>query len=161
MAASGTPHDGWAPAALAEPEPIGQRKRDHLSGRFAAARHYFNPGTHQKVEQNVMDSEWIIGALAVVTIGGVVGIAVFHFGYYLKDPRNMEATKRVMEDEESATTRVSNESKDGRSLRQRLNDAPGINDRLSRRPTGLNPWDAFTSTSWSTFRGTLKGDRRA
>ncbi len=103
-----------------------------------------------------MDSEWIIGALALITIGGVLGLGIFHFGFYLKDPRNFEAAKRVANDQESAATQVSNEKTGERSLRQRLDDAPRINDRLSSRPTGLNPWDAFFSTDWSVLRATLK-----
>ena len=35
-----------------------------------------------------MSSEWIIGALALITIGGTLGLAVFHFGFHLKDPDN-------------------------------------------------------------------------
>ena len=106
-----------------------------------------------------MDSGWIIGALAFMTIGGVLGLAILHFGFHLKDPKNVEAVKRVAADRESATTKVSTEGVNGRSLRQRLDEAPGINDRLSDRPTGLNPWDAFFDTKWSYLRSTLKGEK--
>ena len=91
-----------------------------------------------------MGSEWIIGALAFMTIGGILGLSIFHFGFHLKDPKNMEATKRVTADRESATTEVSAEGVGGRSLRQRLDEAPSINDRLSKRPTG-------TSSAWGVL----------
>ena len=80
---------------------------------------------------------WIIGALAFVTIGGMLGLIFVHFGAHLKDPKNREATKRVAADGESASTKVSSDGVDGRSLRQRLDDAPGINERLGGRPLGL------------------------
>jgi hypothetical protein len=105
-----------------------------------------------------MDSEWIIGALAFMTIGGILALAVFHFGFHLKDPKNLEATKRVAADRESATTAVSSESTGGRSLRQRLDEAPSINDRLSKRPVGrLGVWDLMLNTKWSVLSSTLKG----
>ncbi len=107
-----------------------------------------------------MNSEWIIGALAFMTIGGVLGISIFHFGFHLKDPKNMEATKRVAADRESATTKVSSEGVDGRSLRQRLDQAPRINDRLGKRPAGtLSAWNVLFDTKWSVLRSTLKGER--
>lgn len=105
-----------------------------------------------------MDSEWIIGALAFVTIGGVLGLSIFHFAFHLKDPKNLEAVKRVAADRESAATNVSAEGVNGRSLRQRLDEAPGINDRLGNRGTGLNPWDALFATKWSYLRSTMKGE---
>ncbi len=105
-----------------------------------------------------MDAHWIIAALAFMTIGGMLGLAIFHFGFHLKDPRNMEATKRVTADGESAATQVSDEGVEGRSLRQRLDDAPSINDRLSRRPVGTSSaWDLLFNTKWSVLRSTLSG----
>ena len=104
-----------------------------------------------------MGSDWIIGALAFMTIGGVIVLAVFHFGIHLKDPANLEAAKRVATDRESAATRVSSEGVNGRSLRQRLDDAPGINDRLSSRRVGsLGVWTILFDTKWSELRSALK-----
>ena len=104
-----------------------------------------------------MSSDWIIGALAFVTIGGVLGLAVFHFGFHLKDPKNLAAAKSVAQDRESATTAVSSEGVNGRSLRQRLDDAPTLNDRLGNRPVGS--WGALFDTNWSTLRAAFKGER--
>ena len=71
-----------------------------------------------------MSSEWIIGALAFVTIGGVLGVAIFHFGFHLKDPKNMQAVKGVANDRESATTKVaSNQGTPQASLRERLDNS--------------------------------------
>jgi hypothetical protein len=53
-----------------------------------------------------MDSGVIIALLAVFTIGIVLAISIFHFGYFLKDPRNRGAARNVINDGESATTRV-------------------------------------------------------
>ena len=54
-----------------------------------------------------MSSEWIIGALAFVTIGLVLLTSIYHFGYFLKDPRNKGAAKNVfVDDGESETTKV-------------------------------------------------------
>lgn len=105
-----------------------------------------------------MDSEWIIGALAFMTIGGVLALSIFHFVFRLKDPKNLEAVKSIAADRESEATKVSAEGVDGRTLRQRLNDAPGLNDRLSDRAVGVNPWDALFGTKWSSLRSTLKGE---
>lgn len=71
-----------------------------------------------------MDSSYIIAALALFTIGGTLAAAVFHFGYFLKDPQNAEAAKRVAEDRESATTRsAGNDGKPSKPLIQRLNES--------------------------------------
>ncbi len=71
-----------------------------------------------------MSSEWIIGALAFITIGGVLGISVFHFGFHLKDPKNMAAAKSVAKDRESATTKVApNVGQPEAALRTRLNNS--------------------------------------
>ena len=105
-----------------------------------------------------MGSDWIIGALAFLTIGGAVALSVFHFGVHLKDPENLEAAKRVAADRESAATLVSSEGVAGRSLRQRLDEAPKLNERLGTRQTGsLSIWDALFETRWSVLRSTLKG----
>ncbi len=54
-----------------------------------------------------MSSGAIIGALAFVTIGLVLIIAVVHFTAHLRDPKNREAAKRSMiDDGPSATTAV-------------------------------------------------------
>ena len=110
-----------------------------------------------------MSSDWIIGALALVTIGGILGLAVFHFGFYLKDPKNMDAFKRVKEDRESATTKQSAEGANGRTLRQRLDAAPTIDDRLSARSdASLGILGVLFDTKWSTISSSLKStdDRR-
>ena len=60
-----------------------------------------------------MGSEWIIGALAFVTIGLVVMLAVYHFGTFLKDPRNRGAAANVVSDGTSATTKVQEEAAPG------------------------------------------------
>jgi hypothetical protein len=85
-----------------------------------------------------MSSDWIIGALAFVTIGLVIVFAVYHFGYWLKDPRNRGAALNVAQGGESATTRVQREASAGsyndRSIKERLDgshasshpDDPGI-----------------------------------
>ena len=105
-----------------------------------------------------MSSEWIIGALAFITIGGVAGLSAVHFGMHLRDPKNRDAVKQVAADRESAATRVSSEGVDGRSLRQRLDEAPALNERLSRRPVGsLGVWNILFETKWSVLRSTLKG----
>ena len=106
-----------------------------------------------------MSSEWIIGALAFITIGGVLGIAIFHFGVHLKDPKNLEAAKQAAADRESAATKVSSEGVNGRSLRQRLDEAPSIDDRLSSRPAAtLSTWDLLFEAKWADLRSSLKRD---
>jgi hypothetical protein len=61
-----------------------------------------------------MSSGAIIGLLAIFTIGIVLAISVFHFGYFLKDPRNRGATHNVLvKDGPSATTEV----RDGAPIR--------------------------------------------
>ena len=74
-----------------------------------------------------------VGALAIFTIGAALMIGMFLFLRHNRDPKNYEATKAVATDGESAATAVSAEQVDGRSLRQRLDDAPSVNDRLSDR----------------------------
>lgn len=77
-----------------------------------------------------MSSEWIIGALAFVTIGLVLVLAIYHFGYHLKDPRNMAAAKSVVKDEESATTRVaSNKGEPDAPMQQRLDESEASQKR--------------------------------
>ena len=54
-----------------------------------------------------MDSQWIIGALAFITIGLVGIIAIVHFGSHLRDKKNRDAAKNALiEDGSSATTAV-------------------------------------------------------
>lgn len=104
-----------------------------------------------------MSSEWVIGALALVTIGGTLWLAIYHFGFHLKDPDNMAAVKAVAKDRESAATAVSADGVNGRSLRQRLDEAPSINDRLSNRPVGASTLEVLFDTKWSVIRDSLKG----
>ena len=106
-----------------------------------------------------MDAEWIIAALAFMTIGGVLAVAIFHFGFYLKDPKNMAAAKAVADDRESAATRVSSEGVNGRSLRQRLNEAPALKDRLSSRYVGSLGIGDVWSTTWPDLRAAWDGKR--
>lgn len=74
-----------------------------------------------------MSSEWIIGALAFVTIGAVLAISIYHFGTFLKDPRNRGAAANVASDGRSASTSVANEAPAGgyhdRPLKARLDDS--------------------------------------
>ena len=69
-----------------------------------------------------MSSEWIVGTLAFVTIGLVVLMGIYHFGVFLRDPRNRGAAKNVLQhDGESATTKVrSNTGPAEGTLRERL-----------------------------------------
>ncbi len=54
-----------------------------------------------------MDSQWIIGALAFMTIGFVGIIAVVHFGSHLRDKKNRDsAMNAIVEDGSSAHTAV-------------------------------------------------------
>ena len=54
-----------------------------------------------------MNSDIIIGLLALFTIGGILALAIFHFGYHLRDPRNKEAAHRTLiRDEGSAAIDV-------------------------------------------------------
>ena len=107
-----------------------------------------------------MDSSWIIGALAFITIGGVLALSIFHFAVHLKDPENMAAATSVAKDRESATTAVSAEGVDGRTLRQRLDEAPGLNDRLGNRPVGTSSvLDTLFETKWSTLRAAVMGEQ--
>lgn len=97
-----------------------------------------------------MSPDWIIGALALITIGGVLVLSVFHFGSFLTDPKNVDAVARVANDEKSATSKVNSASVDGRSLRQRLDQAPGINDALSTRSSKSRSIRAVLfETDWS------------
>lgn len=74
-----------------------------------------------------MGSEWIIGALAFVTIGFVIAISIYHFGTFLKDPRNRGAAANVAAGGKSATTSVAEDAPSGtfhdRTLKQRLDDS--------------------------------------
>ena len=57
-----------------------------------------------------MDSSIIIGLLALFTIGIMLALSIFHFGYFLKDPRNRGAAKNALVDDgPSATTQVRRE----------------------------------------------------
>ena len=103
-----------------------------------------------------MSPDWIIGALALVTIGGVLGLSIFHFGVHLRDPKNLEAAKHVAADRASAVTRVSSASVNGRSLRQRLDEAPSLNDRLSSRRVGsVGLRSLIFDLKWSALRSSL------
>ena len=54
-----------------------------------------------------MDSQWIIGALAFMTIGFVAIIAIVHFGSHLRDKKNRDsAMNALVEDGSSAHTAV-------------------------------------------------------
>jgi hypothetical protein len=61
-----------------------------------------------------MDSGVIIALLAVFTIGIVLAGSIFHFGFFVRDPRNRGAARNVLvEDGPSATTEV----RDGQPMR--------------------------------------------
>ena len=74
-----------------------------------------------------MGSEWIIGVLALVTIGLVAAIAIYHFGTFLKDPRNRGAAANVALGGRSASDKVQAEAPVGsyhdRPLKARLDDS--------------------------------------
>ena len=54
-----------------------------------------------------MDSNYLILALLVMTIGGLLVISVIHFGWHLRDKRNRDAAKSALiEDDSSAHTAV-------------------------------------------------------
>ena len=105
-----------------------------------------------------MASEWIISALAFLTIGGVLALSIFHFAFFLKDPANVAAAKAVANDRESAATRVSSETVNGRSLRQRLDEAPALKDRLSNRYVGSISIDQLLNSKWSMLRAAFHGE---
>ena len=51
--------------------------------------------------------EWLVGALAFVTLGIIIIFAVVHFTRQLRDPRNKDAAKNALvEDGSSAHTAV-------------------------------------------------------
>ena len=51
--------------------------------------------------------EWLVGALAIVTLGIVIVFAAAHFIRQLRDPRNNDAaTNTLVEDGSSAHTAV-------------------------------------------------------
>jgi hypothetical protein len=106
-----------------------------------------------------MDTDWIIGALAFITIGGVLALSIFHFFYYLKDPKNLAAARSVAEDRESAATKMSSEGVNGRSLRQRLDEAPALRDRLSNRYIASISLDELLNTKWSVLKESLAGQK--
>lgn len=87
-----------------------------------------------------MSSDWIIGALAFVTIGLVIVIAIYHFGTFLKDPRNRGAAANVVSDGKAASTKVAEEAPAGsyhdRPLKARLDgsDASAHPDDPERNP---------------------------
>ena len=107
-----------------------------------------------------MSPDWIIGALALITIGGVLVLSVVHFGSLLRDPKNVDAVKSVAADRESAATKVSSESVDNRSLRQRLDEAPGLNTELSVRSSHSRSFRAILfDTKWSEIRAVVDQGR--
>ena len=53
------------------------------------------------------DMEWLVGLLAIITIGIVGVFALLHFMKQLRDPRNKDAAKNALsEDGSSAHTAV-------------------------------------------------------
>ena len=77
-----------------------------------------------------MHSEWIVGALAFLTIGIVLAATLQHFGLFLKDPESRAAT-RVQEDAPAGSFH-------DRTLKQRLDDSSAsahpYDPDLKRRP---------------------------
>ena len=54
-----------------------------------------------------MDSNYLMLALLVMTIGGLIVIAVIHFGAHLRDKKNRDSAKAALiEDDSSAHTAV-------------------------------------------------------
>ena len=102
--------------------------------------------------------ESMVGALAIFTIGAALLIGCWLFLRHNRDPKNYDATKRVAQDGGSAaTSAVPWETVDGRSLRQRLDDAPSVDDRLSTRRVGAK--SEVLDMRWSVLRATMKGER--
>ena len=76
-----------------------------------------------------MSSDWIIGALAFVTIGLVGALAVYHFGFFLKDPENRRhAHNTLVADGQSATSKARQgdgpDHAHGKTLTERLDASP-------------------------------------
>ena len=71
-----------------------------------------------------MSPDWIIGALAFVTIGLVIALSIYHFGTFLKDPQNRgHAHNALVAGGESATSKTRKEGPDhaqGRTIKERL-----------------------------------------
>ena len=49
-----------------------------------------------------MHPDYIIGVLAFMTIGGLLVIAVLHFGAHLRDPKNRDSAKAALVDDDSS-----------------------------------------------------------
>ena len=92
-----------------------------------------------------MSSDWIIGALAFVTIGLVMLLAIYHFGTFLKDPRIRGAAANVVSGGTAASTKVAEEAPDGsyhdRPLKAQLDrsEASAHPDDLSGTLPGSHP----------------------
>ncbi len=91
-----------------------------------------------------MGSQWIIGALAFVTLGLVFAFAIYHFGSSLRDPRNRSATANVARGGKGASTQVAEDAPAGsyhdRPLKQRLDDSAISNHPYNPDPAkrGIN-----------------------
>jgi hypothetical protein len=87
-----------------------------------------------------MGSEVIIALLAVFTIGIVLAISVFHFGYFLKDPRNRGAARNVLiDDGPSATTEVRPGGTPSRAFGGLAEDGERASVGTSHSATGVMP----------------------
>ncbi len=53
-----------------------------------------------------MDSNYLILALLVMTLGGLLAISVIHFGWFLRGKENRDSAKSVIEGDSSAHTAV-------------------------------------------------------
>ena len=89
-----------------------------------------------------MHSEWIVGALAFLTIGIVLAATLRHLGLFLKDPESRAAAGNVAGGGKAASTRVQEDAPAGsfhdRKLKQRLDDSSAsahpYDPDLKRRP---------------------------
>ena len=54
-----------------------------------------------------MDSNYLILALLLMTLGGLLAISIIHFGSHLRDKKNRDSAKAALiEDDSSAHTAV-------------------------------------------------------
>ena len=67
-----------------------------------------------------MDPTFLIGGLAVFTIGAAVVALVLHYGNFLRDPANMDVTKNVLQDGTCASTSAGESLPGDTTLKQRL-----------------------------------------
>ena len=71
-----------------------------------------------------MNPSILIGALALMSIGTVLAASVFHFGWFLRDPRNRgHALNVFVAGGTSASTKAGEAAPGDTTLKQRLDDS--------------------------------------